>query len=468
MKRLVFAAFSAAAVYAGQNSLEIYQNAAFLRQNLEGQKSEFSLNLPFDADENEIDVSASCELENLTLNKEEIARDKDFEDFKAQNSELKNLEARRDALMQKKDFLAKFSPAAKIGELESESEKFYEIALKNLREINAQNALIDDFTQKMPYEKLRAFRRLDLKFSCEPKNAGVSYPADFAPRFESAVDADVAAGKIKITQSLNVTNPLNADLKNLDIFLYPFAYSSALAPSPFYPIYDGGERKEKAASFEAYSATKDAIDNRAVKKSLKFAVADAQNFEGAIWRAWQIMGVNLKAYENKSFKFDEQSLDAKFDVLIDGYASASAFTRAKFTPERGVQSARAKIFIGGANRGATNFSAAAGEENTAYFGKNSLISVKKTRVKNFSKDSFFSSKTSSLQAYEYEIKNGSKQAQNVELVERVPVSSHEKVSVKMQNSPKETSVSELGEVSWKFALAPGESKKVTFFYEISK
>ena len=459
MKRLVFAAFSAAAVYAGQNSLEIYQNAAFLRQNLEGQKSEFSLNLPFDAGENEIDVSASCELENLTLNKEEIARDKDFEDFKAQNSELKNLEARRDALMQKKDFLAKFSPAAKIGELESESEKFYEIALKNLREINAQNALIDDFTQKMPYEKLRAFRRLDLKFSCEPKNADVSYPADFAPRFESTVDADVAAGKIKITQSLNVTNPLNADLKNLDIFLYPFAYSSALAPSPFYPIYDGGERKEKAASFEAYSAAKDAIDNRAVKKSLKFAVADAQNFEGAIWRAWQITGVNLKAYENKSFKFD---------VLIDGYASASAFTRAKFTPERDVQSARAKIFIGGANRGATNFSAAAGEENTAYFGKNSLIGVKKTRVKNFSKDSFFSSKTSSLQAYEYEIKNGSKQAQNIELVERVPVSSHEKVSVKMQNLPKETNVSERGEVSWKFALAPGESKKVTFFYEISK
>ena len=166
MKRLVFAAFSAAAVYAGQNSLEIYQNAAFLRQNLDGQKSEFSLNLPFDADENEIDVSASCELENLTLNKEEIARDKDFEDFKAQNSELKNLEARRDALMQKKDFLAKFSPAAKIGELESESEKFYEIALKNLREINAQNAIIDDFTQKMPDEKPRAFRRLDLKFSC--------------------------------------------------------------------------------------------------------------------------------------------------------------------------------------------------------------------------------------------------------------------------------------------------------------
>ena len=103
-----------------------------------------------------------------------------------------------------------------------------------------------------------------------------------------------------------------------------------------------------------------------------------------------------------------------------------------------------------------------------YFGKNSLISVKKTRVKNFSKDSFFSSKTSSLQAYEYEIKNGSKQAQNIELIERVPVSSHEKVSVKMQNSPKETSVSERGEVSWKFALAPGESKKVTFFYEISK
>ena len=36
-------------------------------------------------------------------------------------------------------------------------------------------------------------------------------------------------------------------------------------------------------------------------------------------KVWKISGVSLKADEAGEFSFDNQSLDAKFDLLIDGY-----------------------------------------------------------------------------------------------------------------------------------------------------
>ena len=41
-----------------------------------------------------------------------------------------------------------------------------------------------------------------------------------------------------------------------------------------------------------------------------------------------------------------QSLDAKFDLVIDGYGRAIAFVRAKFKPELSVQSSDSEFKIG--------------------------------------------------------------------------------------------------------------------------
>ena len=183
---------------------------------------------------------------------------------------------------------------------------------------------------------------------------------------------------------------------------------------------------------------------------------------------WKISGVSLKAGETGEFSFDKQSLDAKFDLLIDGYGSEAAYVRAKFIPERSIEESETLIKLDGVQIGLVHLGFAANAEATAYLGKNSLIEVKKEQANNFTKNSFFGGESKNSMAWDYEIKNSSKRAWNVVLQERVPVSTHEDVKVALKNSPEQSSLGKDGLLSWDFELKPGESKKIHFGYELSK
>ena len=183
---------------------------------------------------------------------------------------------------------------------------------------------------------------------------------------------------------------------------------------------------------------------------------------------WRIDNVSLKAGEEKSFSYDMQSLDAKFDLVIDGYGSANAYVRAKFKPERSVESSDAEFKIGDVNIGKRYVGYAAGEEAEEFFGKNELVAVKKENNGEFTKESFFGSKNKIALGYKFTVKNGSKLAWDVVLEERAPVSAHESVSVSMKNDPKESELDKEGRVTWKFALKPNESKEINFAYELTR
>ena len=476
MKKIVLLSAAAALAVnlsAQENSLEIYANSAFLYQNFGAQKSNFSVNVPEYLDIRSIEIASSCEVRELSLGEIEPVKNAEFAKKEADEKSLRELNDRLVALKAQQRFLSDFASLKdrSLASLKADSQKVYDEVLLVAGEISKTDEQIGKLKEKISKYVIKNERRLNANFNCDPSFVKISYPVDVSAYTHNELSADLASGKIEVAQKLSVQNPLNAELANLTIALYPYEYSSQTAPQPFYPWYEGEPaRPAPAAAYKKdvmlEMATMDRVAPAAEARS-SYARTGA-NIENSLSKVWKISGVSLKAGEAGEFSFDKQSLDAKFDLLIDGYGSEAAYVRAKFIPERSIEESETLIKLDGVQIGLVHLGFAANAEATAYLGKNSLIEVKKEQANNFTKNSFFGGESKNSMAWNYEIKNGSKRAWNVVLQERAPVSTHEDVKVALKNSPEQSSLGRDGLLSWDFELKPGESKKIHFGYELSK
>jgi len=224
MKKIALISTLAALASAQSNLLEIYKNKSFIHQSFVDQKSEFSLNLPEFVALEDIDVSASCELISLNLNEAKPAENGAYAKFKQNEKELGELNDKLNALNSKNAFLNNF-PSFKeqsVANLDADGDKFYEAVLKNLAHISQTKKQIDELKKKMNAAEVKNFQKLDLKFECDPKQVKISYPVGVSVNLKNKIHADVAKGKVEISQNLTVTNPLGIDLNSLTIALYPF------------------------------------------------------------------------------------------------------------------------------------------------------------------------------------------------------------------------------------------------------
>ena len=476
MKKIVLLSTAAALAVnlsAQENSLEIYANSAFLHQNFGAQKSNFSVNVPEYLDIRSIEIAGSCEVRELSLGEIEPVKNAEFAKKEADEKSLRELNDRLVALKAQQRFLSDFASLKdrSLASLKADSQKIYDEVLLVAGEISKTDEQIGKLKEKISKYRIKNERRLNANFGCDPSFVKISYPVDVSAYTHNELSADLASGKIEVAQKLSVQNPLNAELANLTIALYPYEYSSQTAPQPFYPWYEGEPMEpEPAAAYKKDVMLEEATMDRvapAMEARSSYQRTGA-NIESSLSKAWKISGVSLKAGEAGEFSFDKQSLDAKFDLLIDGYGSEAAYVRAKFIPERSIEESETLIKLDGVQIGLVHLGFAANAEATAYLGKNSLIEVKKEQANNFTKNSFFGGESKNSMAWDYEIKNGSKRAWNVVLQERAPISTHEDVKVALKNSPEQSSLGKDGLLSWDFELKPGESKKIHFGYELSK
>ena len=476
MKKIVL--LSAAAAFAvnlsaQENSLEIYANSAFLHQNFGAQKSNFSVNVPEYLDIRSIEIVGSCEVREASLDGSEPVRNAEFAKKEADEKSLRELSDRLVALKAQQRFLSDFASLKdrSLASLKADSQKIYDEVLLVAGEISKTDEQIGKLKEKISKYVIKNERRLNVGFDCDPSFVKISYPVDVSAYTHNELSADLASGKIEVAQKLSVQNPLNAELANLTIALYPYEYSSQTAPQPFYPWYEGEPaRPAPAAAYKKDVMLEEAtMDRVAPAAEARSSYArTGSNIESSLSKVWKISGVSLKAGEAGEFSFDKQSLDAKFDLIIDGYGSETAYVRAKFSPVRNIEEGETLIKLDGVQIGLVHLGFAANSEATAYLGKNSLIEVKKEQANNFTKNSFFGGESKNSMAWDYEIKNSSKRAWNVVLQERAPVSTHEDVKVALKNSPEQSSLGKDGLLSWDFELKPGESKKIHFGYELSK
>ncbi len=99
-------------------------------------------------------------------------------------------------------------------------------------------------------------------------------------------------------------------------------------------------------------------------------------------------------------------------------------------------------------------------------GKDKRLAVKRSLVKELS--SLKATGNSNKQTFTYEIivKNNKLTDVNLLLKDQYPLSTIKEVEVKLEDSPEAIVNTEVGVLTWKISLKPGESKKVRFTYSI--
>ncbi len=99
-------------------------------------------------------------------------------------------------------------------------------------------------------------------------------------------------------------------------------------------------------------------------------------------------------------------------------------------------------------------------------GKDESVSVKRTKVKSFTEKNLVGSKVTNTRSWEITITNGKKQDIDIKLEDQIPVSSNEKVKVKLVEKGGADYNATTGMMKWELKLKPSETKKIIFTYNV--
>tara|TARA_R110000868_G_scaffold37111_9_gene131511 strand:+ start:46247 stop:47869 length:1623 start_codon:yes stop_codon:yes gene_type:complete len=99
-------------------------------------------------------------------------------------------------------------------------------------------------------------------------------------------------------------------------------------------------------------------------------------------------------------------------------------------------------------------------------GKDERIIIDRELLKEFSSKNFFRSRTRESNSYEISIRNSKSEPVTVTVEDQIPISTNEEIKI----SPKELSNGKLDEetgiISWELIVAPGETKRLRFGFEV--
>ncbi len=99
-------------------------------------------------------------------------------------------------------------------------------------------------------------------------------------------------------------------------------------------------------------------------------------------------------------------------------------------------------------------------------GKDKRVIVKREKMVDFSSVKFLGSNKLQTMTYELTVKNNKKDAVNFILKDQYPISTNKEVEVELLDDGGAMINKEIGVLTWKLQLAPGESKKVRFSYSV--
>jgi uncharacterized protein (TIGR02231 family) len=99
-------------------------------------------------------------------------------------------------------------------------------------------------------------------------------------------------------------------------------------------------------------------------------------------------------------------------------------------------------------------------------GRDNKVLVTRSKLNNYSSTTLVGTKLKETKTFEYSVKNNRKTDIEIEIHDQLPVSQSDEIEVKyIEISGAEYELN-TGQITWKFKLAAGESKKLTFSYYI--
>lgn len=99
-------------------------------------------------------------------------------------------------------------------------------------------------------------------------------------------------------------------------------------------------------------------------------------------------------------------------------------------------------------------------------GKDESISVKRTKSKTFTEKNLIGSKVTETRSWEITITNGKKQDADIILEDQIPVSTNEKIKVKLLDQAGASYTASTGILKWAIKVKPSETKKLQFSYTV--
>jgi len=117
--------------------------------------------------------------------------------------------------------------------------------------------------------------------------------------------------------------------------------------------------------------------------------------------------------------------------------------------------------------GSTNLETKAfGDTLKLSLGKDESIAVKRTKAKTFKEKNLIGSKITETRSWEITITNGKKQDVDIDIEDQIPVSTNEKVKVKLMDQGASNYNSSTGQLKWVLKLKSSETKKLQFSYSV--
>ncbi len=307
---------------------------------------------------------------------------------------------------------------------------------------------------------------MELNFSYLVPGAG------WRPLYDIRALAD--EGEVEITGYAQIVQRTGEDWEDVKLSVSTARPQIGGTPPEFRPVYLAfvelaRDKPRRAMRAEEELAEKAAPAPAEKKAEAQLATADVRTAGTAV--AFEIKQEKTIPSDGEPHKvpISVESLEADFvrSAWPEVRQLAYLRTKVKNTTGHPFVGGKANVFMGPSFVGTTNIDNWADtEKKTISLGVDKGVRVERKLADKLEKE-FFSTITTTYK-YEIEVKNFKDKAVEMELFDRIPVSRHEDIEVKLKSMvPKPTEKQEDGIVKWEMNLGPGKSEKIVFSYEIS-
>lgn len=458
-------------------SLDMFTNKTFVNQKIDTSKKSVELLSSVNFEDVKFKLGSSCFLNSSGLEKVDFANDKLSKEIEDLKENISNVQNQIKALKSNIAYLERtainsISSTTSLKETSKflkkeildDSNKIYKLEKKNKK----NQKLLRELTSKRINSR---YSKLKYSISCKkPSNAMITYPIyNISKNSFYDINYDSKNEEINITNQAFITQASGTDFKNIDINLYTYNFVNRLTPSIFKPKYlDLYKNRQSAYESEVMM---DSAPMMMKKSNVKLASAQSFEYKEGTTRAYfKASNVTLLSGEKTDVTFAKDKYKASDKIEIDGYDSSEPFLKVDFKSKKLYGVLNSKLYLDGTYVGERYTKEIKKDKETSlFFATNRFIDVKKELVKDMKEEPFFSvDKLKTQKLWKYSITNNHSKAQNVSIVERVPVSKHEDIKIKLIGKTKHKLLTNDGKIIFEFKLQPNESKVIEFGYEVEK
>jgi len=455
-------------LYAQTNPLhvraDIYKNISFITKSFQinGQKN-ISLKVPAQINLEDISIKAkNCSFDDVVL-----SNSKNYVDKKSKKliKKIKKLNNQIISLKETNNILKTISLKEKKGiDLPKTIDYFSKNFMRNIEKLTEAQIELKKANEELKIlqnQKSKKYKIFNASATCKDKKIiQITYlDSNFKIKNFYNIKLDSENRTLTLIKKIKIIQKTGEDFDNLDIYAHSNVYNRTISPIPFYPRYLNFNQKNDLLMKSSMPV---AIKSMARKTDNKYK-------ENITTSSFVALHVKIRNDKEKIIELGKVTKNVKIENDIDGYGTFRAYLKAKFKSNKQYPRAPAFIYLDDNQIGTRVLpNIKKGSQTNIYFGENQNIKIKKTLLKRFNESEFFGNNQINTQIWKYKITNMAKSVQNINLIERLPISQNEKIKVEPLFDTKKAKIDKRGKVVWSFDLKQNETKIIKFGYKTKK